>query len=125
MDTNSLIVHAISAGLVNEAVEAKTKSLLNRLIVEIKNQVTNNNDALSALVSIEKNPTSLARQALLREELDNLNLKNAILLEELASEILEQSEKVTTQTKYNINISSGSGIVIGDANNISQSIISK
>lgn len=103
--------------------------MMNTLISAFKKTLFET-DASDALEIFLRKPDSWARQEVLTEELTSLDKSKQ---EEVLKLFLEfsdlikykQKESDSISGKYNITISSSTGLVIGDANSVTQSFVEK
>lgn len=124
MDPITLVVAAFVAGLSSGVTEVAKVTVMDtykafKERLAIKTAVSD--DAKDALEKVEKEPQSKARQDFLKEELVKLRVDNDQQLIEMAKTLLEQFEQLGTKSgKYNISISTGEGIIIGDGSQVTQ-----
>ncbi len=124
MEPVTLIVTALVAGLaagVGEVAKAGVKDAYDLFMSRFRGKVAGHEDAQTALANVEKKPDSEARQAFLQEELATIGAAQDTELLKLAQDVLRKlDEKGAQAGKYNVNISGGQGIVIGDGSQVTQ-----
>lgn len=124
MEPVTLIVTALVAGLaagVGEVAKAGVKDVYDLFMSRLRGKVAGHEDAQVALTNVEKKPDSEARQAFLQEELVTIGAAQDTELLKLAQDVLKKlDEKGAQAGKYNVNISGGQGIVIGDQAQVTQ-----
>lgn len=125
MEPTSIIVTALTTGLSisDDKANNEVKSSLRRLEKKIEKAVSDDTGAQIALELFIQNPDSRARQALLVEELDRINISEdaeAINLSQNVLKAVDQSYQNLASGKYNITVSGAQGLVIGDAAQVSQ-----
>jgi hypothetical protein len=119
MDPLTLLTNALVAGLSNVAKDA-VKDSYNALKQYLQRKISNNNGAQEALKSLEKNPASEARQAVVKEELGDAGLANDAELIALARSILERADPAGASLgKYNVTVTGGQVGAIGDKAQVS------
>lgn len=124
MEPTTLIVTAVVAGLAagaGDVAKAGIKDVYDLFMTKLKNKVTEHEDAQTALANVAKKPDSEARQAVLKEELSAINAGQDEELLNSAQEVMKKlDEKGAQSGKYNITISGGQGVVIGDGAQVTQ-----
>lgn len=124
MDPVTLVVSALLGGLtagLTDTAKAATKDIYDALKSHLMKKAEKNEDAQDAIAKIEKQPDSKARQELLKEELGKLSLDNDEELLKLAQSLLDAlKESGDKSGKYNVDVQSSQGIVVGDNANVTQ-----
>lgn len=124
MDPVTLIVTAIVAGAAagaTDVAKAAVKDTYGLFMNRLKKKVEGSEDAQEALAGVEKKPESEARQAVLKEELEETDIEQDEELLRLAQRVLAQVDSEGSQSgKYNISVSGGQGFVIGDNAQVEQ-----
>jgi outer membrane protein assembly factor BamB/primosomal replication protein N len=124
MDPVTLIVSALVGGLtagLTDTAQTATKDIYDALKSRLMKKTEKNEDAQDAIVKVEKQPDSKARQELLKEELSKLELDQDDELLKLAQSLLNVLKESGENTgKYNVDIQNSQGIVVGDQANVTQ-----
>lgn len=124
MDEVTLIVSAVVAGLTTAATDVTkmaVKDTYELFMNRLKKKVEDKEDAQEALAGVEKKPESEARQAVLKEELAEMDVERDEELIRLAQRFLAQVDREGAQSgKYNVSITGGQGFVIGDNAQVEQ-----
>lgn len=114
------LVTGLSAGL-GKTAEKAIGELFNNFISHLKQKVSSKPDAEQALNALESKPNSEGRKAVLKEELELLEVQKDSELIELALAVLKQSDPEGSRAgKYAVNINGGQGITIGDHARVTQ-----
>lgn len=125
MEPVTLIVSALLGGLTSgltDTAKAATKDIYDALRSRLMKKADKNEDAQDAITKIEKQPDSKARQELLKEELNKLDLGKDEELLKLAQSLLDALKATSGNGgKFNnLNIQNNQGVVIGDNANVTQ-----
>ena len=124
MEPVALIIAAVVAGATagaKDVIKSAVKDTYELFRARLKKKVGRNEDVQHALADVEKKPESEARQAVLKEELSETGADKDEELIRLAQQLLAQFDQKGAQSgKYNITISNGKGIVIGDNAKVTQ-----
>jgi outer membrane protein assembly factor BamB len=124
MDPVTLIVSALVGGLttgLKDTAKSATKDIYEALKSHLVKKAEKNEDAQDAIVKIERQPESKARQELLKEELGKLELDKDDELLRLAQSLLDALKSSEGNSgKFKVDVQNSQGIVIGDNTNVTQ-----
>ena len=124
MDPVTLIVSALLGGLttgLTDTAKAATKDIYDALKSRLMKKAEKHEDAQDAIVKIEKQPDSKARQELLKEELGKLELDQDDELLKLAKSLLDALKASENNGgNYKVDIQNSQGIIVGDNANVTQ-----
>ncbi len=124
MDPVTMVVSALVGGLLaglSSVAEKAVGELFEAFKVRLRAKVADKPDAAQALAAVESKPESQPRQAVLKEELEHLEIPKDSELLELAQEVLKHADPAGVAAgKYAVLISGGQGITVGDHANVKQ-----
>ena len=124
MDPITLVVAALVAGLtagVTDTAKNAVKDMYMSLKARVQKKAEGHEKIQEALEKVESKPESVARQAVLKEELAEVSVEDDLELLELAKALLEKTDPNGAQSgKYNITITDAQGVVIGDHAQVEQ-----